>query len=91
VQLYFRDRYASMARPAAELADFRRVGLRAGEKRSLTFEINPNKFAFLDGNMRWKAEAGEFDILIGASSEDIRLSGVYTLDADLFIDGRDRV
>jgi len=80
-----------MTRPNMELMDFRRVALKPGETKTVTFSINTNKFAFLDKNMCWKIEAGEFEILIGASSDDIRLIGEVTIANDSFISGKERV
>src|SRR5699024_6138811 len=53
VQLYIRDRYASMTRPNMELAGFLRVTLLPGEKKRLRFTLPMSQLAFLDGEMRW--------------------------------------
>lgn len=90
VQLYLKDRYASMTRPVMELAGFRRIRLKPGESQNVTFHIQISQTAFLDINKKWKIEAGWVDVLIGASSQDIRLSDSFCITSDLYIDGKDR-
>lgn len=90
VQLYIRDKYASVVRPVQELAGFVRVPLRPDETRTIQFIMDPSQFAFLDTNMTWKIEAGEIEAMIGASSHDIRVKGSFRICSDLFIDGRTR-
>lgn len=90
VQLYLRDRYASMVRPVMELAGFARVELLAGEQKTVTFTVHPSLTAFLDVQHKWKVEAGDVDVLIGASSEDIRLEGSFHITEDQYIEGENR-
>ncbi len=90
VQLYISDRFASRTRPVQELAGFCRVSLDAGEKKTVRFTLDPSQLAFLDKDMRWKIEKGDFDIRVGASSEDIRLEGVFRVTKDAWIDGKTR-
>jgi len=90
VQLYLKDRYASMTRPVMELAGFQRINLSLGEKKTVTFQIEPSQLAFLDQKMRWKVEAGDIDLQIGSSSMDIKLKGSFNITSDLFIDGKHR-
>ena len=90
VQLYVKDVHASMTRPTKELQGFARVTLRPGEEKTVVFSLNPSQTAFLDENMRWKIEKGEFEIQVGSSSEDIRLNGSYTVTKDAWLEGRDR-
>jgi beta-glucosidase len=70
VQLYIRDVVSSVTRPVKELKDFKRVWLQPGEKKTIEFLITPDKLSFYDVNMKYVIEAGDFDILIGASSSD---------------------
>jgi beta-glucosidase len=90
VQLYVRDRYASMSRPVLELAGFRRIELEPGAAKTVRFTLEMSQLAFLDTDMRWLVEAGEVDVLVGASSVDLRLAGVVRITGDLHIEGRTR-
>jgi beta-glucosidase len=90
VQLYLKDRYASMTRPVMELAGFKKIDLRPGEKKTVTIHVEPSQMAFLDRDMKWKIEAGDIDVQIGSSSNDIRLKGSFSVTSDLYIDGKNR-
>lgn len=70
IQLYIRDIYSSVTRPIKELKDFRRIALKAGEKKSITFMLPTQKLAFYNKKMEWGVEAGDFEIMAGASSDD---------------------
>lgn len=75
VQLYIRDAEASVKRPIKELRGFQRITLQPGEKRTVTFSLPVGELAFWDmiaGD--YVVEEGEFTILVGSSSEDIRLA-----------------
>ncbi|MEW9053764.1 MAG: glycoside hydrolase family 3 N-terminal domain-containing protein [Neobacillus sp.] len=90
VQLYIRDKYASMVRPVKELAGFVRVPLEPKEKKTIVFTMEMSQFAFLDADMKWKIERGEMEVEIGSSSNDIREKGSFRISSDLFIDGKTR-
>lgn len=90
VQLYVRDRYASMVRPNMELAGFCRVKLDPGEEQRVVFQLQPSQLAFLDSDCHWKVEAGDIDVLVGASSADIRLEGSFHISSDTYISGKNR-
>ena len=76
VQLYVRDVEASVFRPDKELKGFLKISLEPGEERRVRFELDQRAFAFYDTNSGgWRVEPGEFEVLFGASSRDIRLSG----------------
>ncbi|MCX7217850.1 MAG: glycoside hydrolase family 3 C-terminal domain-containing protein [Burkholderiales bacterium] len=72
-QLYIRDEVASMVRPLKELKGFQKVKLEPGEQRRLSFVLDKDKLAFHNSALEWVAEAGDFQIMIGAASDDIRL------------------
>lgn len=76
VQLYIRDEYSSATRPVKELKAFKRVALRAGEKKSVTFTINPEMLAYYDAAMNYGVEKGTFKIMVGSSSRDEDLQSV---------------
>ena len=90
VQLYLKDVYASMTRPVMELAGFARVWLEPGESKRVTFVTDPRQMAFLDKDLKWKVEAGMVQVMIGASSADIRCTGEIEIVDDMFIAGRER-
>ncbi len=90
VQLYVSDCYASLCRPVRELAGFARVELRPGEEKTVQFCLELSQLAFLDEKMRWKIEAGEVEICVGGSSEDIRLKEIMTITDDAYVEGRNR-
>lgn len=80
VQLYVRDIESSVDRPVKELKGFKKVYLKAGEEKAIQFELDKSAFSFFDPKIKnWIAEAGEFEILIGSSSEDIKLKEKFNL------------
>jgi beta-glucosidase len=76
VQMYVRDIVSSVTRPVKELKGFRKVTLRPGEKKTLSFDITPDLLAFYDVNMKYVVEPGEFFIMVGNSSRDQDLKKV---------------
>lgn len=79
VQLYLRDELASVARPVRELKGFTRIHLEADESREVAFAITPKLLAFLGADLEPTVEPGTTRVMIGASSQDIRLHGVLTV------------
>jgi beta-glucosidase len=79
VQLYLRDKVGSIARPIKELKDFAKISLRTGESKTVHFTIDKNKLSFYNEQLQWVAEPGDFDVMIGSSSEDIRLKDTFEL------------
>ena len=77
VQLYINDVLSSVSTPVKELKGFKKVALQPGEKKSVTFKLTPEDLCLLDRNMEWKVEPGAFDVLVGSSSQDIRLKGKF--------------
>lgn len=69
VQLYIRDKVSSVTRPIKELKDFKRIALNAGETKQVSFTITPDKLKFYDLNMKEVVEPGDFDIMVGPSSQ----------------------
>jgi beta-glucosidase len=78
-QLYIRDLLGSVARPVMELKGFQRIGLAAGEQREVQLTLGPDELRMLNADMKWIVEPGVFRIMVGASSEDIRLRGQLTV------------
>jgi beta-glucosidase len=80
VQLYVRDVESSVPRPPRELKAFTKVHLLPGETRRESFSLGPRTFAFYDvETSNWRVEPGDFEIQIGASSRDIRVTGTITM------------
>ena len=80
VQLYISDKEAGVEREVKALKGFSRVSLKAGESKSVTFKIDKSHLSFYDiKKKKWVAESGEFEVLIGASSRDIRLKSKFKL------------
>lgn len=73
VQLYIRDMVASVARPLKELKGFRRITLKPGEKSTVSFRLGPEELAMLDRELKLVVEPGAFEVMVGSSSEDIKL------------------
>jgi len=80
VQLYIRDLLSSVARPVMELKGFQRIGLKAGETKTVRFIITPEMLTMPDRNMKQIEEPGEFRIMIGSSSGDFKLKGILKLN-----------
>jgi beta-glucosidase len=72
VQVYLRDEVSSVTRPVKELKAFERVSLVPGEMRTLTFTLTPEAFALWDARMEHVVEPGDFDIMVGPNSVDLR-------------------
>ncbi len=79
VQLYLRDKVGSVVRPIIELKDFQKIKLNAGETKTVKFSIDKEKLSFYNANLQWIAEPGDFDVMIGSSSADIRLRDSFEL------------
>ena len=80
VQLYIADPIASIDRPSKELKGFEKVWLKAGEKKTVTFEIDADDLSFYDVTKGgWNAEAGEFLALIARSAGDVRETVMFNL------------
>lgn len=79
-ELYVGDPHASVPRPVKELKGFARVNLKPQEAKHVAIRLVRRSFAFYDVDKKdWNAEPGEFLLLVGSSSEDIRLKGSFAL------------
>ena len=80
VQLYVSDKQSSLPRPVKELKGFKKIELQPGESRTVSFTLDQRAFSFYEPYQdRWVAEPGEFAVLVGSSSRDIRLEMGFTL------------
>ena len=80
VQVYVAPRNPRLPRPPKEMKAFAKIGLEAGESRMISLTLEPRAFAPYDpATASWPVDPGEYDILVGHSAEDIRLSATITL------------
>jgi len=77
VQLYINDVVSSTSKPVKELRGYERITLEPGEKKTVAFKLLPEDLSLFDRNMNFVVEPGTFQVLVGASSEDIRLKGEF--------------
>ena len=73
VQLYIRDLFSSVTRPVLELKGYKKVNVAPGETKRVTFSLALDDFAFYDREMKYKAEEGEFNILVGNAANLAKL------------------
>lgn len=85
-QIYVSDKDSIIFRPKKELKGFNKVFLKAGEETTVTIELSKRAFAFYNAaESIWQVESGDFEVMVGASSRNIRLS------ADVFVESTDNV
>jgi beta-glucosidase len=82
VEMYVHQQVSSLTRPVKELRDFAKIELQPGETRTVEFAITPEKLAFHDAGMRFVVEPGDFDIMVGSSSEELQ-TAVLTVDREI--------
>ncbi len=81
-QLYVSDVESTIYRPAKELKGFKKIFLKAGEERDVSIELDKRAFAYYNVNLQdWHVESGEFKILVGASSRDIKLEATVNVES----------
>jgi len=91
VQLYTRDEYAKMPRPVKELRGYKRVALKPGQANTVIFKLPVNQLAFFDKDLNLGVEAGRILVMIGSSSQDIRLRGDFNIMEDQKIPLNERI
>ncbi len=77
VQLYTHDPFASVTRPVKELKGFKRITLNPGEKKTLSFTLGKEELSFLDKSLRPTVEPGKIEVMIGSSSDDIKVRSSF--------------
>ncbi|MFB9758669.1 glycoside hydrolase family 3 C-terminal domain-containing protein [Ectobacillus funiculus] len=86
VQLYVKDIQSSVVRPEKELKGFEKVALQPGEEKTVVFTLDKRAFAYYNVDLEdWHVETGEFGILIGASSQDIRLHDSIVVESTVSV------
>lgn len=79
VQLYIRDKIGSVVTPVMQLKGFHKEKLEPGEKKTISFLLTRKELCLLDQNLIWKVEPGEFEVMVGSGSADIRVRGTFTI------------
>lgn len=77
VQLYIHDKVAEVVRPVKELKGFKRLSLQAKESKQVTFQLKPEMFEYLHQDGKFRYDTGEFDIMVGANSEDVLVTTIH--------------
>ncbi len=77
VQVYIDDVVASVATPVKQLRGFAKLALEPGETKTCSFKLTPEDLALFDADMRRVVEPGRFRVMVGSSSDDIRLTGEF--------------
>ncbi|MGV8826678.1 MAG: glycoside hydrolase family 3 N-terminal domain-containing protein [Breznakibacter sp.] len=80
VQLYLRDDYASMVQPVKQLKHFSRLTLKKGEEQIVRFTLTASDLSILNAKMEQVVEPGSFTVMVGASSDDIRLNTIIEVE-----------
>ena len=72
VQLYVRDLVGSLSRPVKELKGFKRINLKKGETKTVSFTVTPDNLMFYNQQLEYKCEPGDFNIMVGPNSRDVQ-------------------
>jgi beta-glucosidase len=91
VQLYICDEIASLPRPVKELKGFIRITLSPGQTKKVTFHLPVNQLAYYDEELKLVVEPGNIKVMLGSSSEDIRLTGEFRIAGETSVEITDRV
>jgi beta-glucosidase len=79
VQLYIRDMVSQPLRPVKELKDFKKVFLQPEESKHVTFSVNRDMLKFYNDKLEWVTQPGDFQVMIGSASDDIRVKRAFEL------------
>ena len=79
VQLYIRDMVASVAQAPILLKSFQRIALKKGESQTITFHLTSKELSMYNAALEEVVEPGDFKVMIGAASNDIKLEGIFSL------------
>lgn len=78
-QLYLVDKVSSVVTPVKQLKKFKRFSLKSGAQKELEFELNAEDLKLFNQQMNWVLEPGDFTLMLGSSSDDVRLKGDFTV------------
>lgn len=79
VQLYLKNKLSTLAQPIIALKGFQRVPLSPGESKQVTFTLSPELFTHISADLKEKIESGDYELLIGSSSKDLKLKATLTI------------
>ena len=79
VQLYIRDLVGSSTRPVKELKGFQKIELKAGESKTVSFDITVNDLKYYNYDLKYVAEPGDFKVFIGGNSRDVKAASFKLL------------
>jgi beta-glucosidase len=79
VQLYINDPISSVSTPVKELKGFKKVWLEPGQSTKVQFELGPRHLSLVNRNLKRVVEPGEFEVMIGKSSDEIVLQGTFNI------------
>ena len=79
VQLYLHEKVTPVITPVSQLRGFKRITLEPGETQKVQFKLTPKDFQLLNQNMEWEVVPGDFEIMIGNSSVDVKLKGGFEI------------
>jgi beta-glucosidase len=80
VQLYINDLISSVSTPVIELKGFKKINLKAGEKKTVNFKLTPEDLSLIDVNLKRVVEPGTFSVMVGSSSKNIHQKGEFTIE-----------
>ena len=84
-QLYIRDVVSSVVTPGKQLKNFQRVHLKAGERKTVSFNLSEEELSLFNMEMQRVVEPGSFSVMIGASSDDIRLNDKFKIENEIIL------
>lgn len=82
IQVYIHDKVADVARPVRQLVGFKRLTVKAGERRRLKFQIDATQLCYYDRSMRLVVDPGDVEVMVGSSSRDIQLRKTVVLQGE---------
>ena len=75
--IYINDIISSTSKPVKELKGYEKISLEPGEKKSVKLKLSPEELSLFDRDMNFVVEPGTFEVMVGSSSQDIKLKGQF--------------